>query len=205
MNTSRNSQVIEFEQATNYRRLAARIIDTVLVGFILLPISAGLSVGAEAVLGTDSTSDTAMWLFYGTFFLLVIAYDTLMHRFFGKTVGKMLLGMRVVNANGEKLSLGWCITRAIMLYVSGIFIVALTAITASIFGWIFIGGLKRYRRFPHDSMSESFVVLESKGQLKKATAPQEVLVGPAAEHERLHTQGLIGEDEYQRKRSEIRK
>jgi len=141
--------------------------------------------------------------------VLIVAYDTVLHRLFGKTVGKMLLGMRVVDANGEKLSWGRCITRAIVLYVSGFCIAALTVMTMSVFGWIFIGGLKRYRRFPQDSLSKSFVVLESKGQLKKAEtvagAPGIALVGPAADLERLRSQGLISEDEYERKRKEIRK
>lgn len=211
MKMSKNAQVIEFEQATSYRRLVARIIDLVLAMFVLLIPSAGISVAIDILIGGDNglVPGVGEYLFYPLFVVSVIAYDTVLHRLFGKTVGKKLLGMRVVDANGEKLSWGRCITRTIVLYVSGLCIAALTAMTASIFGWIFMRGLKEYQRFPQDSVSKSFVVRESKGQLKKAEtvagAPGIALVGPAADLERLHAQGLISEDEYQRKRREIQK
>ena len=210
MRASKYAPAIEFEQATSYRRLGARVIDLVIAWFVLLIPSALISVAIDTLIGGDNglAPDVGGLLFLALFVVLAITYDTVLHRLFGKTVGKMLLGIRVVDANGEKLSWGRCITRAIVLYVSGFCIAALTAMTMSIFGWIFIGGLKRYRRFPQDSVSKSFVVLESKGQLKKAEvagAPGIALVGPAADLERLRSQGLISEDEYQRKREEIQK
>ncbi len=212
MKASKNAQVIEFEQATSYRRLGARIIDLVLAMFVLLIPSVPISIGiGTLVAGGNKELETSVsgWLFFVTFVVLAIGYDTVLHRLFGKTMGKWLLGMRVVDTKGEKLGWGSCFLRAIGLYVSGIVIAFATAVTASIVGWIFIGTLGRYRRFPHDSLSKSFVVLESKGQLKKAEtvagSPGIALVGPAADLERLHSQGLISEDEYQRKRKEIQK
>jgi hypothetical protein len=99
-----------------------------------------------------------------------------------------------------------CILRAVLVYLFAIGIVFLTAVTASIFGWIFIGSLGRYRRFPHDSATRSFVVREIKGQLVKATASASVSPGkptPLADLERLYEQGIITKEELERKKKEI--
>lgn len=212
MKASKNAQVIEFEQATSHRRLGARIIDLVLAGFVLPIPSALLAGGIGALVAwgdKEQASSISGSLFLAFFVVSVIAYDTVLHRIFGKTAGKWLLGMRVVDAKGEKLGWSMCIARAIALYISGVVVAAAIAITASLLGWVFLGALGKYRTFPHDALSKSFVVLESKGQLKKAEtvagAPGIALVGPAADLERLHSQGLISEDEYQRKRKEIQK
>jgi uncharacterized RDD family membrane protein YckC len=211
MKAANSAQAIEFEEATSYRRLGARLIDLVLA-LIVLFLPSALLAGGIGMLVAGEDSDLAAtvsgWLMLVLFIVLAAAYDTIFHRLFGKTVGKMLLGMRVVDERGKNLSWGRCLARTIVLYLTGLGIVALTVATASILGWVFIGGLRRYRRFPQDSVSRSFVVLESKGELKKAAVtgtPGIALVGPAADLERLRSQGLISEEEYQRKRKEIRK
>ena len=191
---------IEFEEATSYRRLAARVIDLGIAWFVLLILSGLLSGLILTIIGVKSFDDQG-WSFAATFLLLLVAYDTIMHKLWGKTVGKFLLGLRVVDANGELLDWKMSLVRAVLLYLSGIAIGFLTAITASIFGWIFISGLSRYKRFFHDTASKAYVVRESKGQLVKAEAHPPT---PLDDLERLKSQGIITAEEYERKRKETK-
>jgi uncharacterized RDD family membrane protein YckC len=198
---------LEYEQANSYRRLGARVIDLLIVFFAFLLLSPLLGFFAYLMPSKKQVSDIGALLFFVFLVGLVIAYDAVSHRLWGKTLGKKLLGMRVVDIKGEKLSWGMSILRSIVLYISGVVIVFLIFVTISIFGWYFIAGLKKYRRFPHESMSKSFVVMESRGQLKKAEMPTgipgQALVGPAADLYKLHEQGFITDEEYERKSKEI--
>jgi uncharacterized RDD family membrane protein YckC len=200
---------LEYEQANSYRRLGARVIDLVIVFFALLIISPLISFFGYLITSKKQVSDVGALLFFVFLVGLVIAYDAVAHRLWGKTLGKKLLGMRVVDIKGEKLGWGMSILRSIVLYISGVVIVFLIFVTISIFGWFFIAGLKKYRRFPHESMSKSYVVMESRGQLKKAEIPigttGQALVGPAADLYKLHEQGFITDEEYERKSKEIAK
>jgi uncharacterized RDD family membrane protein YckC len=198
---------LEFEQASSYRRLGARVIDLLIVFFVFLLLSPLLSLFTYKTPGQKQVSEIGTLLFFVFLVVLVIAYDAVSHRLWGKTVGKKLLGMRAVDIEGEKLGWGMSILRSIVLYISGVVIVFLIFVTISLFGWYFIAGLKKYRRFPHESISKSFVVMESQGQLKKAEMPPGVpgqaLVGPAADLYKLHEQGFITDEEYERKSKEI--
>jgi uncharacterized RDD family membrane protein YckC len=188
----------------SYRRVVARLIDLGVGFFVLLMISGMIAELIRMLFKLDQ--DTFTTLFMVIWFLLLVVYDIVMHRLLGKTLGKMLLGLRVVDVKGDKLSWGMCILRAVLVYLFAIGIVFLTAVTASIFGWIFIGSLGRYRRFPHDSATRSFVVREIKGQLVKATASASVSPGkptPLADLERLYEQGIITKEELERKKKEI--
>jgi uncharacterized RDD family membrane protein YckC len=209
MKASRDAPQIDFEQATSYRRLVARVIDLVVAAFVLLLLSGALAMGLAILVTGEPTGGAAFQSWFGwTFVILLLAYEVLLPRLTGKTLGKMLLGLRVVDARGEKLSLGRCLLRALALYVSGLVIAFLVAITASLFGWIFMRGLGKYVRFPHDAASGSYVVREIKGQLKRAEAsvlPTEMAGTPFAELDRLRRQGLISEQEYQRKRNELKR
>ena len=198
---------LEYEQANSYRRLGARVIDLLIVFFAFLLLSPLLGFFAYLMPSKKQVSDIGALLFFVFLVGLVIAYDAVSHRLWDKTLKKKLLGMRVVDIKGEKLSWGMSILRSIVLYISGVVIVFLIFVTISIFGWYFIAGLKKYRRFPHESMSKSFVVMESRGQLKKAEMPTDTpgqaLVGPAADLYKLHEQGFITDEEYERKSKEI--
>jgi len=200
---------LEYEQANSYRRLGARVIDLVIVFFAILIISPLLSFFGYLITSKKQASDVGVLLFFVFLVGLVIAYDAVSHQLWGKTLGKKLLGMRVVDIKGEKLSWGMSILRSILLYITGVVIVFLIFVTISIFGWFFIAGLKKYRRFPHESLSKSYVVMESRGQLKKAEIPTgtsgQTLVGPAADLHKLHEQGFITDEEYERKSKEIAK
>ena len=204
MATSPAKQTIDYELATSYRRSIARLIDFAAGFLVLLTISLMLSQLLISLFKLDSSIISG--LFPIIWLILLLIYDTLMHRYLGKTLGKILLGLRVVDLKGEKLSWGMSILRAFITYLVAIGIIFLTAITASIFGWIFIGSLGRYRRFPQDAATRSFVVREIKGLLVKATGAQVAPSGkptPLADLERLYEQGLITKDELDRKKTEI--
>jgi uncharacterized RDD family membrane protein YckC len=204
MTTPTAKQITDYELATSYRRVVARLIDLGVGFFVLLMISGMIAELIRMLFKLDQDAFTT--LFMVVWFLLLIVYDIVMHRLLGKTLGKMLLGLRVVDVKGDKLSWGMCILRVVLVYILAIGIVFLTAVTASIFGWIFIGSLGRYRRFPHDSATRSFVVREIKGQLVKSTASASVSPGkptPLADLERLYEQGIISKEELERKKKEI--
>ena len=203
MTTSPTTQTIDFEQATSNRRLVARLIDFVLGWFILLTVGGCIAALIMTPASNQGTS-AFTWIFLSIWLLLLIAYDTIMHHSFGKTLGKMLLGLRVVDAKGDKLNWGMCLLRAILLYILIIAVIFLTVITASLFGWIIIGSLNRYKRFPHDNATHSFVVRELKGELVKPTE-QSAKPTPFADLERLRTQGMISEEEFERKKRETEK
>lgn len=201
MTTPSATQVMDFEQATSYRRLIARLIDLGVGFFFILMLSLMIAELIRMIFQLDQNTFTTISMVI--WFLLLVLYDILMHRLLGRTLGKMLLGLRVVDINGNKLGWDMCILRAVLTYLFAVVIVFLTAVTASLFGWIFIGSLGRYRRFPHDTASRSFVVREVKGQLVKASATTPDKPTPLADLERLYEQGIITKEELERKKKEI--
>ena len=201
MTTPSATQVMDFEQATSYRRSIARLIDLGVGFFFILMLSLMIAELIRMIFQLDQNTFTTISMVI--WFLLLVLYDILMHRLLGRTLGKMLLGLRVVDINGNKLGWDMCILRAVLTYLFAVVIIFLTAVTASLFGWIFIGSLGRYRRFPHDTASRSFVVREVKGQLVKASATTPDKPTPLADLERLYEQGIITKEELERKKKEI--
>lgn len=171
MKASREAVSFEYEMATSYRRLVARLIDGVLGAFVLLLLSAALAMGVAILVTGDPEGGAAFqtW-FLVAFVVVLVAYDALLHWLAGRTVGTMLLGLKVVDVHGGRLGLGKCLLRALAFYLSAVVVIFMIAITASIFGWIFVRGLGQYERFPHDALCGSYVVRLIKGQLKPAEA-----------------------------------
>jgi uncharacterized RDD family membrane protein YckC len=204
MKSKQPTETIAYEQATSYRRLAARLLDLVAAFiFVVTPLGMLLWGGITSLLGAQATNSAAIgWGAILTFFLLFMAYDALFIRLWGKTPGMAALGMRVTDIEGQRLTWGRAIARSVALYLLGIGFAAATALTASIFGWWLLFGLGKYQRFPHDKAARCFVVREVKGQLKEA-GPTPEIKGPLAEMERLRAEGIISEDEYQRKMNEL--
>ena len=196
---------VAFEQATSYRRLCARLVDLVIVGilfsivmFALALLASGIGAGAEA----------AGYLAFAAGIGLPIAYDTALICLTGKTLGMRMLGVRVINAQGENIGLDWCLLRTIVLYLVLAVFLFFTIATASIIGWAVIIGLRKFSRFPQDAASRSYTVREIKGQLSSAPTPgvTSATIRPAtpfADLEALRADGIISEEEYQRKRKEL--
>jgi uncharacterized RDD family membrane protein YckC len=197
----------DYEQATSYRRLAARGVDLAAAFFLLLPLSMGVVVLLDRLTGAALTAEASGGVSGACFFIALIAYDAIMTHVLGKTLGKMVLGLRVVDGRGARLSWGRSLLRATVAHASGIAMVILIVASASILGWVFLRGMSTYTRFPHDRVSKSFVVREVKGEPNEAlqgtgATDSAVDASPGADLERLWEQGIISREEYERKKRE---
>ncbi|MBA4376897.1 MAG: hypothetical protein C0401_12100 [Anaerolinea sp.] len=185
--------------ASPYRRLIARGIDLVIGWFVILPLSIVVLIPISNAMGESESAKTAFGLIFAGFFVLVlIIYDTVMTALLGRTVGKMALGLRVVDINGDKLTLGNAFLRSLLLYFFGVVILFGIVITASILGWVFFAGLGKHQQFPHEKTTKSYVMMKS-----KSGAVEVIKVTPHDDLERLKDSGLISEEEYTRKRKEL--
>ncbi len=111
---------------------------------VVLPISIGIAYPAVKVAGEKSSN----WLPFIVLFALIVFYETGMVAGVGGTLGKLALGIRVVDVHGEKLGWGASLLRAVLMYLTP-HIVFLSAITAS--SLVGFSGGEDYQRFPHDS------------------------------------------------------
>jgi len=211
MKTTGSVQVIDYEQATSNRRLVARIVDLLVVWFVLLPLGMALAYLVQVMAGAINikiSNDVFGVMGVVAWVVIILLYDTGLHRLFGKTLGKKLLGIRVVDVQGEKLGWGKNLLRAVVLYISILVVAAGAAITASIIGWVVLRTLPRYGRFPHDKVVKGFVVREVKGVLvpageQPAAAGSAARPSPLSDLERMRAQGMISQEEYERKKREL--
>jgi uncharacterized RDD family membrane protein YckC len=100
------------------RRIAAGLIDVglLLILFIVLAVTIG---DTESRKGSGSASGSAS-LSGGPFLLylgLVLAYYFVLEAFIGATVGKLLLGLRVVGRDGGRASTGAIALRTVLRIV----------------------------------------------------------------------------------------
>lgn len=95
-------------------RFVARIIDTIAV----LALFWGIAIVLGMIMFTTTQPDSPM-LFYWMliiFALIIIVprtYYIILHKLYGQTVGKKLLGIKVVKTNGEPLTWSTAILREI--------------------------------------------------------------------------------------------
>lgn len=191
-----------YEESTSGIRLVARIIDSILAWLIFLPLGFLFTALIQwLVPGMFKDSSTTGMVGFASFALLLVLYDTIMHSMFGWTLGKKIVKLRVMNIRGEKLSIALSFARAILLLLSILVVIFLTVVSASIFGWYVLIGLRKYQRYPHDNLVHSYVVREVK--LTQEQVQTRFQATPLAELERLHLAGMITEDEYQKKVKEL--
>ncbi|OEH84893.1 hypothetical protein BHU72_06780 [Desulfuribacillus stibiiarsenatis] len=137
-----------------YHRGAAYLLDLVLVGVVAMVVNAGLflvtgkPIVAEELysLGTSYDETTS---FEAIFLLLNALYFVLMPTTsFQATFGKHLFGMKIIDLQGEPLTLG----RSLGRYVG-------TMLSALIFyiGFLMIG-LTKNKRGLHDMLAKTYVV-----------------------------------------------
>jgi uncharacterized RDD family membrane protein YckC len=98
---------VEVAMASGGKRFLNYIIDTIIV-YLLMFITIFLltivmaTVSPESVEGLDTEGSGFTALVYLVVFGAMIAYYTLMESMFGRTIGKMATGTRVVNKQGSK-------------------------------------------------------------------------------------------------------
>lgn len=132
------------------RRFVALLVDSILLGLVNGVVGAvvGGVLAATGGLGSQESLLIMQWglnLFGG---LVGLSVDILFIRKYDATPGKMALGLKVLRANGDKLSVGRIIGRFFGEYVSGIILGI---------GYI-MAGFDDQRRTLHDRMCDTRVI-----------------------------------------------
>jgi uncharacterized RDD family membrane protein YckC len=113
------------------RRVLATIVDVIVLGVLFAVMS--VLFGESSAQGTSMSFSTGTLPTLG-FFVLAMAYYILMEGYLGQTLGKMLLGIKVIREDtGEVPGLGPAAIRSVMRIVDGLFsyLVAFIAVLAS--------------------------------------------------------------------------
>jgi uncharacterized RDD family membrane protein YckC len=109
------------------------------------------------------------------FFTLVFAllYPTILHTLAGQTVGKLVVGLRVVATDGELLPPGAALLRAVVHWLSLVFMLGLGHLLA---------GLRKDKRALHDLLAGSRVdrLPRARRPLRRPTLPAEPIAPPPA-------------------------
>lgn len=126
-------------------RAVAALVDVVLYTVV----EASLGRVAAAVSDVDFASSVPFQSLLVTHtFLFASLYVVVLHRLRGQTLGKMLLGVRVVATNGESLTLGTSVLRYLAYFVS----------CATLgFGYV-MAGLRQDKRALHDLIAGTQVL-----------------------------------------------
>lgn len=141
------------------RRAVAALIDYVLVVVtVALPLSAtngGVTTSpelpdGESVTGIGIALTTTEWLVVG---IVGIVYAAVAEAFFAATVGKLVLGLRVVQESGSRLSPAGAIGRNLLRVVDGF-----PWFVPYVLGWAFALADSRRRRRLGDRVARSVVV-----------------------------------------------
>ena len=154
--------MIEPRPAGFWIRTVAALID--FAGFALVDFSFRY-IGASA-LGPDVESTTAFKPMVALFTVVFAgAYTTLLHALGGQTIGKVIVGVRVVVADGEPPPLGTALLRYLAYFAS-----------AGIFTLGFVmAGLRRDKRALHDLIAGTRVE-----RLPRAAAPEPIEPPPVS-------------------------
>lgn len=113
------------------RRVLATLVDGIALGFVFALMS--MLFGSSSAQG-GQVSGSLEGFSALVYFVVVFAYYMLMEGYLGQTVGKMLLGIKVVREdNGEVPGLGGAAIRTALRIIDGFFfyLVAFIAVLAS--------------------------------------------------------------------------
>lgn len=152
-----------------WRRGLAYLVDKAILFLIHLLF---LLVGVFALragfdhLDPDKIMDRFLFLYYGTTHLLGMLYFTYFHGTTGQTPGKMLFGLQVIQASGEKMTPGIAFLRWVGYIFSGlIFFLG--------FLWILFD---RKKQGWHDKLAGTLVICRQEEVLppEEVSQPEEV-------------------------------
>lgn len=117
-----NAAAIEYPAI--WRRVAAKFIDNIIIfmvqmaAVVLFKLDALLKYVSEAGKGWESTKEAAEQFTYETRYLVftvmifTVLYNTLLVRFYGASLGKMILSLRVIKADGTNPGFSQALVRA---------------------------------------------------------------------------------------------
>lgn len=109
----------EFRYAGFWQRLFAFFGDMGLLTLLVIPIlGVGLFLG---IVGEEPGEMPILWIVFCVFMMIALAgvfifYFPLLEGHYGKTLGKHLMGIRVVRENGAAIGLGQAFVRRLSLY-----------------------------------------------------------------------------------------
>jgi uncharacterized RDD family membrane protein YckC len=132
-------------------RVVARLIDGIAVGiaqaFIALLFFG--TFGAQFLPSVTRSAPSRLRMSFQLLsYAIAIAYETVLLRYQGATLGKMALGLKVVRSNGESLGWGVSVGRYFMYIVSGIIL---------LIGYI-MAGFDNEKRALHDRVCDTRVI-----------------------------------------------
>lgn len=151
-----------------WRRAVAYGIDTAILQIVcIILFAAGLLIriinqpgwyGMETDLPDGFPDFGAVWVYYLMVLILDMVYFTWFHGAVGRTPGKMLLGLRVVQATGEPMTFGLAFLRWVGYLISKL---------ALGLGFIWIAFDRRKQGW-HDKLAGTVVVTVKKGLDKES-------------------------------------
>lgn len=145
--------------ATFWPRFAAKFIDGIILGVASMLVSVVMSVGLVGVAagaGQDSGAAMAAMLLVQVLIQLAslaigIGYVLYFTRKFDATPGKMALGLRLLRADGSKLSKGRIIGRYFAEWISSLIL---------LIGYLMVAFDKEERRALHDRIADTRVIVK---------------------------------------------
>ena len=140
-----------------WMRFGARFIDSFVLMVPILLLSAVLIPNLVRARGDAlNPALAAFTLIFLIFFLAVIAYEVLMLRYWGATVGKMACGLKVVRPDGRSLGWGVSFGRFFMWYVVTTSLPYLNVVLVPISG--IMAGVDQEKRALHDRVCDTRVI-----------------------------------------------
>lgn len=134
-----------FNSAELNIRALAFFIDIVIV---LMLAFVAFGIGIYFLQGTEAELGSASFTIYLLLFILASSYFVILNGYSGKTIGKMLMGIRIISDDGNTIGFWQSFVRWIGYYISAIF--------------LFVGFLwsifDRNSQSWHDKIAGTFVV-----------------------------------------------
>lgn len=108
--------------ASFFSRLIAYFLDNLLI-FVLMfsAIAIAAPDGASSLFNVEDTG-LLVWMIYGFYTLASAGYFTILTGGGGQTVGKWLMGVKVISQDGAPVSYGGAFIRFAGYYISGFFL-----------------------------------------------------------------------------------
>lgn len=88
------------------RRFAAIFLDQLILTVPALVIFIPFTIVAEGAGGSEQAFTCGMLAIFGIYMLFAIAYEPMLLTWYGQTLGKKAMGVRVVRPDGSKISAG---------------------------------------------------------------------------------------------------